>query len=167
MKVIINNVKCDYCQKETKRAPSKMKRYSRTFCSKQCYFDHKKLYPEEFKARKIHVFADGSDRSLKRFKDCKHCKTSYLPTSSRQKWCLKCAPHTKARRFLQRYDLCWNDYEKLISGKCALCENQAKVIDHDHVTGKLRNALCNGCNVGLSRFENVNWRKKAMKYLEG
>ncbi len=40
-------------------------------------------------------------------------------------------------------------------------------VDHDHVTGKIRNLLCFDCNTGLGCFrENIAMMKSAIKYLE-
>lgn len=41
------------------------------------------------------------------------------------------------------------------------------VKDHDHITGKAREWLCDSCNTGLGRFkDNIDLLKKAIAYLE-
>lgn len=54
-------------------------------------------------------------------------------------------------------------------GKCAIpvCRREAKVVDHDHVTGIVRGLLCQGCNVALGFLEDVLWTTGAHEYLEG
>jgi len=67
------------------------------------------------------------------------------------------------------------DYYALLekqNGCCAICGihfdeccNKLSV-DHDHETGKVRELLCNNCNVGLGNFkERVYLLESAIKYL--
>jgi len=50
-------------------------------------------------------------------------------------------------------------------GLCALCyEIPATHIDHDHVTGKVRGALCPRCNLNLGILES-GWASMATEYL--
>ncbi len=53
-------------------------------------------------------------------------------------------------------------------GVCAICGQTAKlVLDHCHTTGKLRGALCEICNVGLSAVEaRPGFIKHAELYLQ-
>jgi hypothetical protein len=59
------------------------------------------------------------------------------------------------------------DYEAMLiaqDGKCAICRCASTArykerirhlaVDHDHVTGRIRALLCNGCNAGLGHFKN-------------
>ena len=52
-------------------------------------------------------------------------------------------------------------------GLCALCyEEPATVIDHDHETGEVRGALCNGCNRTLGQMgDNEAGVRRALDYL--
>jgi len=51
------------------------------------------------------------------------------------------------------------------SGLCAICRiKPAKVIDHDHSTGKVREVLCTACNLRLGVFESANAAE--LKYLK-
>lgn len=57
--------------------------------------------------------------------------------------------------------------------KCPICEKTSivgvtanLVKDHDHVTGKAREWICDSCNTGLGRFkDNIEILKKAINYL--
>jgi len=53
-------------------------------------------------------------------------------------------------------------------GLCAICLQPAKlVIDHNHKTGKVRELLCQGCNVGIGSFgENILAIEQAIRYLK-
>lgn len=53
-------------------------------------------------------------------------------------------------------------------GLCALCRvRDARVVDHCHVTGRVRGLLCHKCNSGLGGLgDNVQGLRKAITYLE-
>lgn len=55
------------------------------------------------------------------------------------------------------------DYDRMLTeqrGKCAICKRTEPNgrgrwhIDHDHITGRVRGLLCNGCNAGLGHFRD-------------
>lgn len=79
----------------------------------------------------------------------------------------------KARRrskILEKYSLTQDDFDFMKgcqNGKCAICNENHKVIDHSHKTGKVRGLLRIACNVGLGCFkDNINSLKNAIRYLE-
>ena len=87
---------------------------------------------------------------------CKEC------TKSRVSAAHKADPSLQRRRDLRRkYDISLEEYDQMVSlqgGKCALCpatapggkhNNEHWFIDHDHVTGKVRELLCFDCNIVL------------------
>ena len=57
------------------------------------------------------------------------------------------------------------------NGMCAICgkrfTNRKDIqVDHDHLTGKVRQLLCNGCNSGIGLLqENTSILLKAVEYL--
>ena len=73
----------------------------------------------------------------------------------------------------RKYKLSVDDYKNMVSmqrGKCAICggDNDGKKlhVDHDHVTGIVRELLCNKCNHGLGNFvDDIELLKKAELYL--
>lgn len=77
------------------------------------------------------------------------------------------------RRFYylkQRYKIVPQEYETLLQtqqGKCAVCFGAGKLlIDHSHITGKVRGLLCSYCNKGLGNFkDSVQVIGNAIKYL--
>ena len=54
---------------------------------------------------------------------------------------------------------------------CAICRvpfDNTQVVDHNHVTGKVRGLLCNACNLGLGQFrDSSKLLVFAREYLEG
>ena len=87
---------------------------------------------------------------------CKDC------TKTRVKANHHADPMKQRRQHLRRtYDISLEEYEQMLElqgGKCALCPKtspggrhaqQHWCVDHDHVTGKVRELLCNDCNMVL------------------
>lgn len=100
-------------------------------------------------------------------KPCISCKENFKPTSSTHTWCKVCREDDRWQRM---YGISRVERDRIFekfNGKCHLCDRPANRIDHDHVTGRVRGALCGACNVAISseRFENPEWRKKALEYI--
>ena len=87
---------------------------------------------------------------------CKDC------TKARVAAAYKADPSLQRRRDLRRnYDISLEEYDQMVElqgGKCALCPATTPggrhaqsnwCVDHDHVTGKVRELLCNDCNLVL------------------
>ena len=64
---------------------------------------------------------------------------------------------------LSKYGLGFEQYEAMLVEQCASCKicgthtsetSRGLVIDHCHVTGKVRGLLCNACNAGLGMFRD-------------
>jgi hypothetical protein len=102
-------------------------------------------------------------------RNCVLCGERYQPQSSRQRWCYICAPNEKARRRIQRYGISVRDWERLFlqqNGLCAICqERPATVVDHCHVTKRVRGLLCHGCNHRLVSLDREGWLDKARAYV--
>jgi Pyruvate/2-oxoacid:ferredoxin oxidoreductase delta subunit len=75
----------------------------------------------------------------------------------------------------RRYGITLLDKHRMVEkqgGKCALCERVLpsqgfnRVIDHDHVTMRIRGVICRGCNVALARFgDDKSAINKLIRYL--
>lgn len=70
----------------------------------------------------------------------------------------------------RRYGITVEQFEALIlkqKGLCPLClrEPERFVPDHDHVTGRVRGALCDGCNGALGSAEREGWMERVKVYL--
>lgn len=74
----------------------------------------------------------------------------------------------------KKYGLTRDSFSNLVKnqqGLCAICKSSGGsktwlVVDHNHITNKVRGLLCHSCNVGLGHFkENPLMLKAAMDYL--
>jgi hypothetical protein len=83
--------------------------------------------------------------------------------------------NARGRAIKCRYGITLATYEQMIAdqnGLCKLCQNFPKspgktcglVIDHCHVTGKIRGLLCHGCNRSMALLDNPDLLAKAVKY---
>jgi len=78
--------------------------------------------------------------------------------------------------FRRTYGITMADYDAMIikqENRCAICERMFEEgprkahVDHNHVTGKLRDLLCCACNQGLGQFgDSKEMMQRAIKYLE-
>jgi hypothetical protein len=79
---------------------------------------------------------------------------------------------TKDRARLKNTGMPPEVYRQLVAeqdGKCAICGKKMHTAhtDHDHnMPGVFRELLCNRCNAGLAAIEDVEFRTKALEYLE-
>lgn len=150
--------KCKYCDKPAKKNIVKNinKGYCRTCGSRDCL---KVGYNDPIvKLKKVF--------SQKRI--CEKCSVDYIATSRTQRWCIICSPNRSTSARLQRYNVSNPEFLEMFreqNGLCAICvKRPAVAIDHCHKTKKIRKLLCNGCNFGLSYFENSEWMERAKIY---
>jgi len=103
-------------------------------------------------------------------KTCTRCKeekpldADHFPPHNKTKsgfdsWCRGC-------RSSYRNEICRGKFRdsisdedlkqlKLTTHECVICgSNEKLVVDHDHVTGRVRGMLCNHCNRGLGHFKD-------------
>ena len=76
------------------------------------------------------------------------------------------------RHFRQRYGLSSEQYLKMFSdqnNQCAICSKHngntrgtKLYVDHNHITGKVRELLCSGCNIAIASIES----NKVSMYLD-
>lgn len=84
----------------------------------------------------------------------------------------------QVRALLKKYGMTVAQYDALLisqSGRCACChnvlilgglKNLSAVVDHNHVTRKVRAILCSGCNMGIGHLGDDPARcEKAAAYL--
>jgi len=72
----------------------------------------------------------------------------------------------------KNYGLSLEAFESLKAGqnnRCACCEAEGKklVVDHCHITGKIRGLLCRTCNSGIGQLgDTLLSVQKAVRYME-
>lgn len=116
---------------------------------------------------------------------CKSCSSAYhkLPRNKERRN-IRNKEYSKSperRAYLKdwhlkrSYGISLKDFNQKIidqNGMCGIC-NKSHIdcregfdMDHDHVSGKIRDLLCPECNLGLGMFkDNVDILSSAMKYL--
>lgn len=119
------------------------------------------------------------------FPQCKQCRSKYMKEyNSRQETkervrvygqSYRIQPDVKKRRHIQnrkqKYKLTHEEYLMMVEeqeGICAMCgiASQSLVIDHDHVTGRVRGLICARCNMSLGILEDGELVAKARTYLD-
>ena len=90
-------------------------------------------------------------------------------------WYYRNIDKDRSKKYLQRYGIDLNEFNRMFQiqgGCCAICSIHASQtkrgfqVDHDHLTGKIRELLCWRCNNSLGIFkDNPDLLQKAMDYL--
>ena len=94
----------------------------------------------------------------------------------RGEWVCKSCQHARRLRQKreQQYGITFEEFSALLDaqeGRCAICRDEFEgepMVDHDHVTRKVRGLLCKHCNTGLGMFrDSPSFLRGAAIYLEG
>ena len=108
--------------------------------------------------------------------DIKYFRVNKRMTSGFDSWCRDCA--NEYRNNLRKlnppkeWGIPESEIERFIEAKaskeCIICGLPAEVVDHDHVTKRIRGSLCHRCNMGLGHFrDNPELLELAAMYLKG
>ncbi len=115
-------------------------------------------------------------------KPCKECGKLFLPKAPSHMFCSQeCSDCGHTRNYMRKnYNISLEEYYKLLEEqdhKCAICGSVGfkicehtklnLVVDHDHMTGRIRGMLCHNCNRALGLLkDNTETLKTAISYLE-
>ena len=104
---------------------------------------------------------------------CRTCHNQAMRDYERKR-----GPEWRRKKTLHRYGITPQDYNRMFKeqeGKCAICQStdsehptsELLVVDHCHLTGKVRGLLCNTCNRGIGWMrEETDRLLNAAVYLE-
>ena len=87
-------------------------------------------------------------------------------------------PHIRKAQRIKKFGITLEEFNSILTqqdGKCAICgysdrsdKNFFPVVDHDHLSGKVRGLLCMNCNMGIGKFkDDISRLKSAINYLGG
>jgi DNA-directed RNA polymerase subunit RPC12/RpoP len=108
------------------------------------------------------------DQDINNFTTNKSVKDGY------DGWCRYCV---KDAQLLRKYNITLAEYNRILTNqnyKCAICGTNEPlgvsgtfVVDHDHITKKVRGLLCNHCNTGIGKLgDTIESLQKAIDYLK-
>lgn len=101
---------------------------------------------------------------------CRGCNEEKKDGHPLQYLCKQCAPSRKWAAIFQRYKIVKSEWDKMFQeqkGKCKLCSNKARVVDHNHKTGQVRGLLCDGCNLLVGLIErDLSWITRGLNYIK-
>lgn len=113
---------------------------------------------------------------IEKLADLKYFRKNKLLKSGLDSWCRDCA--NEYRNNLRKlhppkeWGIPESELERFVEAKaseeCIICGLPAEVVDHDHVTKRIRGSLCHRCNMGLGHFrDNPELLEIAAMYLRG
>lgn len=113
---------------------------------------------------------------IEKLADLKHFRKNKNVKSGLDSWCRDCANEYRNNRRKVTPPKEWNipesELERFIEAKsskeCIICGLSAEVVDHDHISKRIRGSLCHRCNMGLGHFkDDPELLELAAMYLRG
>lgn len=107
----------------------------------------------------------NKDSKENKCKRCRKAKNNLWYKQNKEKHAKSSLPASIKRRF----GISIEEYKsKLQNNTCSICKsNTDLVLDHNHITSKIRGVLCRKCNAALGLFkDNKNILREAILYLE-
>lgn len=107
------------------------------------------------------IIHERNKRSYQRHKDKRRFYVSWVSQGHK-------ARGVQYDVFIEQFENKWKQQD----GKCAICHKQFNkkgdgIIDHDHISGKLRGLLCRDCNFGLGHFKDrKDFIMSAIEYIK-
>ena len=113
---------------------------------------------------------------IEKLADLKYFRKNKLLKSGLDSWCRDCA--NEYRNNLRKlyppkeWGIPESEVERFVEAKaseeCIICGLPAEVVDHDHITKRIRGSLCHRCNMGLGHFrDDPELLEFAAMYLRG
>lgn len=170
------------CGKSFETVQSQLDRGNGKYCSRGCYGRANRL-PLDQPGRECtrcttwkpaEAFGENPRRPGQLRPHCDPCRRRYERERKARD------PETAARKRLTAtmtgYGLTLADYDRMLTeqgGACLVCGSDQPggghlrlVVDHCHVTGRVRGLLCNPCNIGLANFrDDPTLLASAIRYL--
>lgn len=119
----------------------------------------------------IKIITDAPPPLLKKCRNCDEMKSvedfPYFScsTAGRKNTCKTCSQElSNLRRKLRLQN------PPPLEGECPICNQHTNdwILDHCHFNDSFRGYICNGCNLGLGRFnDDPKLLERAIKYLNG
>lgn len=111
-----------------------------------------------------------SSRPNRRDSRCKACRSAHARARNSM---LEIQERARERKYQQKYGIGITDYDQMLAsqgGCCAICRTPASDVlhvDHDHLSGKVRELLCLKCNSLLGQAsDRIDVLRSAIEYLE-
>jgi len=113
---------------------------------------------------------------VEKLADSKHFRKNKNVKSGLDSWCRDCANEYRNNRRKvnppKEWDIPESELKRFIEAKaskeCIICGLPAEVVDHDHVSKRIRGSLCHRCNMGLGHFrDDPELLELAAMYLRG
>ncbi len=115
-------------------------------------------------------------KKLDRKKENERCRILYHKNRNHyleknMKYRIKHPETLRSYKLKTKYGISISEYEELYksqNGKCFLCESKDNLcVDHNHISGKVRNILCKKCNTALGMVnDNSSLLRKMADYIE-
>lgn len=102
-----------------------------------------------------------------RFSYCKPCANAYAKATKKRNYSYE---QTRRWQLMTRYRITPKEVEAMTQaqgGRCALCGVVPKrlIVDHDHITKRVRGLLCYRCNAVIGGLDDPDFRAQAVAYL--
>jgi hypothetical protein len=113
--------------------------------------------------------AENTHRDSRGTRSCKQCRAEH-----QRDWAKRNPKSVKNTSLKRKYRISLDEYQEMFEGQSGICaisglpsDGKMLAVDHNHVTGSVRQLLHNDINVALGLFrENPEWLRRAADYIE-
>ena len=166
--------KCGEIKGVEKFSKNKNTKDGYTYFCKMCV----RRYQERYWAEHPGKQKEAQDKWYSRHREQQKIKKRETYKRSPEYWSLWLKNGGKDKVMLRKYNITADDRKKIFKSqleRCAICHTKDPaggkgngwVIDHNHITGRVRGILCNRCNVGIGFLkDDLSILRSAADYLE-